>query len=175
MMRALASLLLLALLAGCTASGVEEVKQWMETTKKETPVRVKPLSPPKVFTPFPYAVHTELDPYDVNKLLAELARAQAANANGLAPDTTRRKELLENFPLDTMKMVGVIQKDGVRTALIQMEKAVYQVKAGNYIGQNYGRIVAIGDKAVDIKETVQDAAGDWVERQTRLELQENQK
>ena len=51
--------------------------------------------------------------------------------------------------------------------------AVYQVKAGHYIGQNYGRVTAIHDNAVELTETVQDAAGEWVERKSRLELQEN--
>jgi len=162
---------LAALLAGCGASSVQEVRDWMEAEKKQTPVKVKPLSPPKQYTPFPYVAQDEPDPFNASKLLVELERGQSSDVG--APDLKRQREPLESYPLDTMRMVGTIRKPGVHYALIQIDKAIHQVKAGSYIGQNFGRVVAIKDTAIDISETVQDAAGDWVERQTRLELQEN--
>jgi len=161
-----------ALLAGCSDSDVAEINSWMSDVKKDTRVSVKPLSEPKTFLPFAYGVREEPDPFDPNKLLAELARAAAASSdNLLRPDMNRRKEFLEGFPIDTMKMVGTLNKGGVSWGLIQIDRAVYQVKAGQRLGQNFGRITGVADSAISIKETVQDAGGEWVERDSKLELQ----
>ena len=94
-------LLCATLLAGCSDSDVAEINSWMEGVKKDTKVSVKPLSEPKTFVPFAYGVRDEPDPFDPNKLLAELARAAAASGdNLLRPDMNRRKEFLENFPME---------------------------------------------------------------------------
>jgi type IV pilus assembly protein PilP len=163
------------LLAACTGSGVQEVKEWMAQVRKDTPVKVTPIAKPKDYVPVPYIAQNEPDPFSPNKLTAELAKAALTNDNGKAPDAGRRKEALEAFPLDLMKMVGVLEKGGVRMALIQVDKARYNVWVGNSLGHNDGRVTAVGDTAVELSETVQDAAGDWVERKSRLELQESKK
>jgi type IV pilus assembly protein PilP len=87
----------------------------------------------------------------------------------------RRKEPLEAYPLDTMSMVGSLDKKGVPAALLKVDKLLYQVRVGNYLGQNYGKITKITENAVHLREIVQDATGDWVERTTSLELQEGKK
>ena len=166
-------LLALALLAACGDSDVKEVKQWMADTKANTKVAVAPLSEPKTFIPFAYSAKDMVDPYSPNKLLTELAKAAAKSDNPLKPDETRRKELLENYPLDTMRMVGNLQKGGVNYVLLQIDRAVYQVKLGQRLGQNYGVVTATSDNAIQIKEVVQDAGGEWVERMSKLELQES--
>ena len=138
-----------ALLAGCSDGDVAEVRQWMAQTQKQTRVSVQPLTEPKTFIPFAY-VHTDVvDPFSQDKLLVELARTGGANR----PDQERPKEPLEYFPLDTVRMVGAI-------------------RVGQRIGQNYGVVTSVSEVAVDIRETVQDATGDWVERMTKLELLE---
>lgn len=162
------------LLSACGASDVREVQDWMAQVKRETRVSVKPISEPKTFIPFAYLARDRLDPFTPNKLLAELARAAENNADKLKPDMARRKELLESYPLDTLTMVGTMEKGGVRYALVQLDRQVYQVKAGQHIGQNFGSIINVSDAAINIKEVVQDAGGEWVERLTKLELQESQ-
>jgi len=162
-----------ALLAGCSGSDVAEVKSWMADVDKNSHVNVKPLAEPKTFIPFAYSVREQTDPFDPNKLLAELARAAAQGNNPLRPDDKRRREFLETFPIDTMKMVGTITKGGVAYGLVQIDRAVYQVKAGQWIGQNFGKVTGVADTAITIKETVQDAGGEWVERMSKLELQES--
>ncbi|MDO9191372.1 MAG: pilus assembly protein PilP, partial [Undibacterium sp.] len=104
-----------------------------------------------------------------------LARMKAESNNGLRPDMERRREVLEAFPLDTLKMVGVIEKANVRQALVQVDKTIYQAKLGNYVGQNFGVITKITDAEIEIKEIVQDAAGEWTERKATLELLEAKK
>ncbi|HEU4851305.1 MAG TPA: pilus assembly protein PilP [Telluria sp.] len=166
---AFAALCAAALLAGCSDGDVAEVRAWMEQTRAQTRVSVPPLSEPKTFIPFAYAHSDVVDPFSQDKLLVELARA---GGGGNRPDTDRPKEPLEYFPLDTVRMVGAIRKGGVNYGLLQIDRQVYQVRVGQRVGQNYGVVTAVSDVAVDIRETVQDATGDWVERMTKLELLE---
>lgn len=161
------------LLAGCSDSDVREVRDWMAQVQKDTRPSVKPLSEPKDFIPYAYDGKDSVDPFNANKLLAELARSAASSNNPNRPDTNRPKEILENYPLDTMKMVGSMQKGGVIYALLQIDRAVYQVKSGMRVGQNFGLVTRVNENAIDIREVVQDAGGDWVERMSRLELQES--
>ncbi|WP_075794265.1 pilus assembly protein PilP [Massilia putida] len=160
-----------ALLAGCGDSDVREVRDWMEQVKHDTHPTVKPLPEPKDFLPYAYGAKDAVDPFDPNKLLGELARAAATSDNPNQPDLKRPRELLETFPLDTMQMVGMMEKGGTRYALLQVDRSLYQVKTGQRIGQNFGVVTRVGEDAVDIREVVQDAAGEWTGRMTKLELQ----
>ena len=163
-----------ALLDGCTDSGVE-LQQWMQETKQQTKVSIPKLSEPKKFIPFLYDAKRSVDPYSPNKLAVAMARAQSNSSSLLKPDLDRRREPLESFPLDTLKMVGTLEKPGLVYALLQADKTIFQAKVGNYIGQNFGMITKVTDTGVELKEIVQDASGDWVERQAKLELQESKK
>lgn len=167
--RPVLALLCVTLLAGCSDGDVAEVRQWMDQTRNQTRVSVEPLSEPKTFIPFAYTHIDVVDPFSQDKLLVELARA---GGGGKRPDTDRQKEPLEYFPLDTVRMVGAIRKGGINYALLQIDRQVFQVRVGQRIGQNYGVVTAVSEVAVDIRETVQDATGDWVERMTKLELLE---
>ena len=173
LMKTAALALAASVLAGCSDSDVREVQQWMDETKKNTPVQVKPLAEPKTFIPLAYQGGDAIEPFSQDKLLAELARTEASTDNPLKPDTDRRKELLETFPLDTMQMVGLLQKGGVNHALLQVDRQVHQVRAGQRIGQNFGVVTSVTEQAVIIREVVQDATGDWVERMSKLELQDS--
>lgn len=160
-------------LSGCGSGGLDDVKEWMKEIRGQTKVSVPKLSEPKKFTPFTYAVKDSPDPFNAIKLSTALAKARATSSVGaLKPDLERRREPLEYFPLDTVKMVGTLQKAGLSYALLQVDKTVYHAKVGSYVGQNFGMITAVTENSIDIKEIVQDAAGEWVERQAKLELQE---
>ena len=171
--KTMAPLLAGLLLAGCSDSNVREVRTWMDEVKKDTKVSIKPLQEPKDFIPFAYGEKEAVDPFSPNKLLAELAREGAAKNNPFKPDTERRRELMEGFPLDTMVMVGTMEKNRVSYALLQIDKTLYQVKTGQRIGQNFGVVTQVGEQEVAIREVVQDAGGEWVERMSKLELQES--
>lgn len=162
----------LGLLAGCSDNGIAEVKQWMEDTKRQTPVVVNKIAEPKTFTPFAYGGKDTIDPYSPEKLAVAMARMQASKGSGVKPDLDRRREALESYPLDTLVMVGTLQKAGASFALLQSDKSVFQIKTGNYIGQNFGLVTRITEAEVELKEIVQDASGEWVERPAKLELQE---
>ncbi len=170
-MKKLAPLACVLLLSACGDSDVQQVRTWMKDVEAQTRPTVKPLPEPKTFTPFAYAAGDVLDPFNASKLLTELAKSRPGGAQ--APDQNRRKEFLESFPLDAMKMVGTMEKSKVVYGLVQIDRTVYQVKKGQYVGQNYGLITAVTEDGIAVREIVQDAAGDWVERMSKLELQES--
>ncbi len=166
--------ILLIALSGCGGGG-QEVKAWMKETELKTKPHVPPLTEPKKFIPFGYISKTEVDPFNPNKLLVAIAKLKDSTKAGIKIDESRVREVLEGFPLDSFKMVGTLQKPGVNVALVQVDKAVYQVKVGNYMGQNHGKITSITETEINIKEIVQDAIGDNVEHEAKLELQESKK
>lgn len=150
--RAAVGTMLLAGLAGCGDSGIQEVKQWMEEVKRQTKVVIPKIAEPKKFTPFIYNAQSAIDPFDPSKLAVALAKLQRVSNSGLRPDLERRREPLESYPLDALKMVGTLQRAGLNYALLQADKTVYHVKIGNYIGQNFGMITKISETEVELKE-----------------------
>jgi type IV pilus assembly protein PilP len=176
--RILVSVAVVAALAGCGSSGQEELQQWMAAQRASTKPHVEPIPEPKKFVPQAYTQEGVTDPFSALKLTQALKRdsAQAsANAALVAPELARRKEPLEAFPLDSMKMVGSLIKEGAPVALLKVDNLLYQVKPGNYLGQNYGKITKVSETEVLLREIVQDAAGEWTERTATLQLQERSK
>lgn len=171
-------LLLCAALAACGSSDQEELQQWMTTQRNQTKPTVAPIPEPKKFTPQLYAEEAATDPFSKQKLAQALktdAAQSTSNAALIAPELARRKEPLEAFPLDTMAMVGSLVQGGKPVALVRVDQLLYQVKVGNYLGQNYGRITKLNENEVVLREIVQDAAGEWIERAATLQLQEGSK
>jgi type IV pilus assembly protein PilP len=165
-------------LAGCSASGEDELRQWMTEQKNQTRPRVTPISEPKKFQPESYNQVTAIEPFSNQKLTQALTREStqaAANGALIAPELARRKEALEAFPLDTMSLVGSMVKAGQPVALVKVENLLYQVRPGNHLGQNYGRVTKIAETEVTLREIVQDAVGEWIERTATLQLQERAK
>jgi type IV pilus assembly protein PilP len=161
-------------LAGCTGSN-DELRQWMADTRKEMKPVTPTLAEPKTFEPFIYRDQNEIDPFDPGKVANALKALSTKASSGLAPDLSRRREPLEAYPLDTLTMVGTLQRPNLRYALVRADNVIYQVKVGNYVGQNFGIITRIDENEVAVKEIVQDAAGEWVERATTLQLQESKR
>lgn len=171
--------LLLALtLAGCGLSNEDELRQWMTEQKNQTRPKIAPISEPKKFTPENYTQVTSIEPFSNQKLTQALRRESSqATANGalVAPELARRKEALEAYPLDTMSLVGSMTKAGQPVALVKVDNLLYQVRPGDYLGQHYGRITKISETEVNLREIVQDTAGEWIERTATLQLQERSK
>ncbi|AEG91880.1 pilus assembly protein PilP [Ramlibacter tataouinensis] len=162
-------------LAGCGTSQEDELRQWMADQKAQTKPQIKPIPEPKKFVPELYSEEAATDPFSNLKLTQALKRESGqntANAALVAPELARRKEPLEAYPLDAMAMVGSLMKQGQPVALVRVDNLLYQVRPGNYLGQNYGRITKVGEAEVMLREIVQDAAGEWVERTATLQLQE---
>lgn len=164
------------LLTGCVPQDHDDLRQWMSDLRATTKASVTPLDEPKQFQPELYNGAGKVEPFNPQRLTQALrresAQSSAGNVSLITPEMSRRKEQLEAYPLDTMRMVGSLNKNGVPTALLSVDGLLYQVRVGNYLGQNYGKIVAIGETSLRLREIVQDPGGEWVERTTTLELQE---
>lgn len=166
------------LLGGCGSSSEDNIRQWMVEERNQTRPRVEPIPAPKQFKPEPYTNAAATEPFSKEKLTQALRRDSsqvASNASLVAPELARRKEPLEAYPLDAMTLVGSILKEGRPVALLTVDKLLYQVQVGAYLGQNYGRVMKIAETEVTLREIVQDAAGEWIERATTLQLQEKSK
>lgn len=177
---ALAAGLILVLfsLSGCVSPDQEELQQWMATQRNASRPKIAPLQEPTKFTPQTYGQEGSIEPFSNQKLVQALKRdSSQANANAalITPELSRRKEPLEATPLDAVVMVGSLTKAGQPVALVKVDNLIYQVRVGNYLGQNYGRITAVTEASVVLREIVQDAAGEWIERPATLQLLEETK
>ena len=157
----------LAMLGGCS-SEIDDLKQFVRESDKSLPRKIEPLPAVKPFEPFAYEGFDLPDPFKPRKLSAPKEGA----GGGIAPDLNRRKEPLEAFPLEQLKMVGTLSQGKDTYALVRADKTLYRVKKGNYMGQNFGLITDVTDSEIKLKEIVQDSAGDWAERQSVLPLLE---
>ncbi|MEX0960784.1 MAG: pilus assembly protein PilP [Burkholderiales bacterium] len=157
------------LLAGCGGGEFEDLNRFVEESKQGLRGRVDPLPEVRQFEPVVYNAFELSDPFQPRKTEAvELA------GGGPAPDVNRRKEALESFPLETLKMVGTIEQRQARFALIKTpDNNLYRVRVGNYMGQNFGVVTAISEAGVTLREVVQDpTSGGWSERTSSLQLLE---
>ncbi len=173
--RLLLSLFCLSLVAACSSSDEEQLQQWMTEQRNQTRSRVERLPEPTKFTPQAYTQEGVVEPFSSQKLAQALKRdsnQSSANTALIAPELARRKEPLEASPLDSVSMVGSLIKAGQPVALVRVDNLLYQVRVGNYLGQNYGKITKVSETGISLREIVQDAAGEWIERTATLQLQE---
>lgn len=164
------ALVLLAVI-GCSAEH-EELQQWMDQQRREVKPNVTPLLPPKKFDPEPYTSAQMVDPFSVQKLSVALKQEARQPNSLLAAELNRRKEPLEAYPLDSMSMVGSVTREGQPFALLKVNALLYQVKVGDHLGQNFGRVTSVDETELTLRELVQDAAGEWIERSASMKLQE---
>ena len=157
-----------ALVLGGCSSELEELKGFVRDSEKGLPRRIDPLPAVKPFEPFAYEGFDLPDPFKPRKLTPPKEGA----AGGIAPDLNRRKEPLEAFPLEQLKMVGTLSQGKDTYAIVRADKTLYRVKKGNYMGQNFGLMSDVTESEIKLKEIVQDSAGDWAERQSVLPLLE---
>jgi type IV pilus assembly protein PilP len=156
-----------AVLAGCGGESHQDLRAWMADQGKNTRGRLDPVPQIKPYEPFAYNAFDLPDPFKPRKI------EPAKGGSKLAPDLGRRREPLEAFPLESLVMVGTLEQNKAMYALVRTpEKDLYQVRAGNYLGQDFGVIVGISDTEIKLKELVQDGAGDWTERTSSLQLQQ---
>lgn len=165
----LAAVIVVAL-AGCASEEHSDLRAWMADASKDLRGRVPPLPQVKPYESVPYDVGNLLDPFKPGKIGVEKKK----DGGGLRPDMDRPREPLEAYPLESLKYVGFITKNKKSFALIQVDGALYQVRTGNYMGQDFGVITQINDTQVLLKELVQDPVGDWTERDSSLQLQEQE-
>ena len=165
--RILVPALALALTA-CGGDNFQDLRDFMKHTADSLPRQIDPLPAAKTYEPFSYDDFAMADPFKPRPLSTDTARATGENA----PDTRRAREALERYPLDSLRMVGTLQQKAVTYALIRADGTLYRVKPGDHIGLDYGVITAISEAEVTLRENIQDAAGEWTLRLSRLPLAE---
>ena len=171
-------LLLIALfgfLAACSSGEHADLKQWMADNTKDMKGGVPKLPEVKPYEPVPYDVDAMLDPFKPGKIEPESKSKQGAGKGGaFQPDFDARElrnSLLEKYPVESLKMIGFLNVNNTPMAVIQVEDKVKQVKLGDYIGLDFGMVTKVSDKEIELRELIQDSAGDWSERKSSLYLQ----
>lgn len=172
MKRVLIGLLVSSLLVGCGGESYSDLRQWVKEQGQGLKGKVDPLPEVKPYEPFNYDAFELPDPFKPRKLTPNKG---GSGGGGLQPDFDRRKEALEAFPLESLKMVGTMQQSNVMHALIKApDNNLYRVKIGNYMGQSFGIITNITEADIELKEIIQDSTGDWTERTSKLQLLEEE-
>ena len=159
------------LLAACSGEQHSDLKQFVKDSDNLPHGRIPPLPEVKPYEPFTYDAVNLTDPFKPRKI----EPPKTAGAGGLQPDFNRRREPLEAYSLENLKMVGTLQQKKDIYALVKTpDNNLFRVKAGNYMGQNFGRITAISESDIKLKEIVQDSGGSWEEKAQTLQLQDDQ-
>jgi type IV pilus assembly protein PilP len=164
MIRKAIPLLVLALAAGCSSKD-SDLERFIAQTKQEQPGGVEPLPEIKPQESFVYAAHDLRSPF--------VPGGSGENSGGVRPNSNRNREHLEQFPLDTLRMVGTMRISGRQYALIRArDGVVHRVLPGQYMGQNEGRVTIVEPSRVTLTEIVGDGSGGFVERSASLALAE---
>jgi len=157
-------------MVGCGSDQFQDLKQFVADAESVAGARARidPLPRVDSYEPFIYNRAELEDPFRPRKI------EPAKGTKGpMQPDLNRRREPLEAFPLDNLKMVGSLQQGKTLFALIRTpDNNLFRVRQNNYIGQNFGLIMEVDETGMKLKELVQDGAGEWIERITSLFLQD---
>ena len=159
-------------LTGCGSERhLEDVKQFVKESENLPRGRIEPLPEVRPYEPFEYAAYDLLDPFVARN--APTTKPPKRDPNDVRLDPNRRKGPLEAFPLENLKMVGTLQQKKEFFALIKTpDNNLFRVKAGDFMGQNFGRISDINESSVKLKELIQDSGNEWKEEERTLLLQE---
>lgn len=155
--------------ASCGGGEFSDLQQFVDESGKDAKSRIDPIPEVRPYEPFQYVAFDLPDPFQPRKI------APAKGGGGTEPDLNRRREPLESYPLENLKMVGTLNRGPSYHALIKApDNSVVRVKNGNYVGQNFGMILQVTESEVHLKEILQDTAGEWSERKSTLQLQDEQ-
>jgi type IV pilus assembly protein PilP len=163
----LSIVLISASLAGCSSDGLDDLREFVKNAHADKKPRVEPLPEIKMQETFIYNAANLTDPFAAFNLMPQGQKS----ASGPRPDPNRRKEPLEDYPLDSLKMVGTLMRGKQAWAVIQApDGTVHRAQVGDHLGQNSGMIHKISDEKVDLIELIQGTLGDWIEREANLSL-----
>ena len=164
-------ILLLGLLAGCGNNDFSDLNQYILKVKSEPKGAIPPLPEIKVIESFMFNPEGLRDPFKPLVQPEQDGLAEQTTGGGIKPDTSRRKEELEAFPLDVLKMVGTVTMKSTVWGLVKADDGtIHRVQVGNYMGKNYGKIIRINADKIELMEIVPDKPGTWREQQTSLGL-----
>lgn len=159
------------LIAGCGSDGMDDLREFVKNAHADRKPSVEPIPEMKPYERFTYAASNMTDPFAAFNLKPLNAAVGGGRGSGPRPDLNRHKEALEEFPLDALKMVGTLARGKEIWAVIQApDGSVHRAQRGNYLGQNFGRVVKVTDEKIDLVEIVPGSIGDWVEREASIAI-----
>jgi type IV pilus assembly protein PilP len=171
-LRVLAVLLAGIAISACSGEQHSDLRQFVKDSDKLPHGNIPPLPEVKPYEPFSYQAFDLIDPFKPRKIEPP---KNVGGGGGVAPDLNRRREPLEVYPLENLRMVGTLEQKKQVFALVKApDNTIVRVSIGNYVGQNFGRIVSISEASVKLKEIVQDTGGNWEEKEQVLLLSEEQ-
>jgi len=157
-------------LSGC-GRDMADLEAYIAEVNARPGGRIEPLPVIEPYESFAYEAYDMRPPFTPDQ---PVSQGGGPDASGLRPDARRPREYLEQFPLDTLEMVGTLTFEGDYFGLVQtIDNLVHRVRVGNYIGQNDGRIVAIDDAEIRVVEIIPDGIGGYMERSATIGLGEN--
>lgn len=168
-MRFLLILLTLLLLIACNGSNMGDLDRYIEGVKSREAGEIEPLPMIKQIETFSYSGEGRRNPFFPIKTEEDIQQ----DISGISPDPYRRREELEGYPLDALRMVGTLDQNESTWALVRTnENTIYRVKAGNYLGKNHGQITLVTENKIELTEIINDGLGGFRERQASLALAE---
>lgn len=164
-------------LSACIGSSMDDLHAYIAEVKARPPQDIKPLKKIVHIESFIYNDRGRRDPFDPGMgIEEEKTEAISDTGPGLRPDPLRRKEELEQFPLDTLRMVGTLNQNQQTWALVKsQDTTIHRVQPGNYMGQNHGQITQVSEDKVELTEIVPDGRGSYQERQASISLASDDK
>jgi type IV pilus assembly protein PilP len=160
-------------LASCNKD-MTDLDRYFANAKNVPPQQIEPL--PEINSPevFIYEALDLRDPFSNDlQLLSEKLEELSSVVEGQGPDLNRKKEILENYPLDSLYMVGTYVQEGSNWGLIEdPEGVIHRVSLDEYLGQNYGKVTVINEDQIDVSEWVSDGLGGWTIRNSSIALRE---
>jgi len=160
-------------LTACSGNNREDLRSYVEEVKARQHSKIEPLPEFAPYETHLYSASNARDPFTAPAYSAPRSQVARGSGTGIAPDFKRSREPLESDPLDSLRMVGTLERNGNSWALVRMsDSTIHRVKPGNYMGQNYGKIIQITESEVELTEIVPDGLGGWMERQAALALSE---
>lgn len=162
------SALCIMLLTACS-NDMSDLENYAQEVRARKSGKIDPIPEIVPYEAYVYNVAGRRDPFLGLKFFTAIQGA----SGGVQPDLARRKEPLEDFPLDSLAMVGTISKEQTLYALVRAGNGViHRVTLGNHMGQNFGRIVGIGEYEVQLLEIIPDGFGGYMEQDAVLAMSE---
>lgn len=163
----------IAALSGCSMGGDHgDLQSYIAEVKSRPQGVIEPLPPLRTYDAYVYNVTAKRSPFDAPVEVKEIVQQGDPKVQ---PDWGREKEYLESFSLDSLAMVGTLDKDGTFWALVRDGVGgINRVTVGNYLGKDHGKIVSVSPTTIDVVEIVSDGLGGWLQRPRTLKLSEKE-
>ena len=171
--RTVLALLVASGLVACSQNTTSDLVAYTESVKARQKPDIEPLPEFQPYETFVYSAGELRDPFSppVHSLPTKVVAQRTYS--GISPVPDRPQEPLEEFPLDSLRMVGTLERNEDSWALIKAsDDTIHRIKPGNYIGQNHGKIISVNEYAVDLTEIIPDGMGGWMERHASVALSE---